>query len=32
MARVTPAAVAALGLAPGGQVWLAVKSHSIRIV
>jgi molybdate transport system ATP-binding protein len=31
-ARVTPAAVAALGLAPGVRVWLAVKSHSIRIV
>jgi len=32
MARVTPAAVAALDLAPGRDVWLAVKSHSIRIV
>lgn len=32
LARVTPAAVAALHLAPGRQVWLAVKSHSIRIV
>jgi molybdate transport system ATP-binding protein len=32
MARVTPAAVDALGLAPGRNVWLAVKSHSIRIV
>jgi molybdate transport system ATP-binding protein len=32
LARVTPAAVAALGLVPGGRVWLAVKSHSFRIV
>jgi molybdate transport system ATP-binding protein len=32
MARVTPAAVAALDLAPDRRVWLAVKSHSIRIV
>ncbi len=32
MARVTPAAVAALDLAPDRDVWLAVKSHSIRIV
>ncbi len=32
MARVTPAAVAALDLVPGRDVWLAVKSHSIRIV
>lgn len=32
MARVTPAAVAALDLVPDRQVWLAVKSHSIRIV
>jgi molybdate transport system ATP-binding protein len=32
MARVTPAAVAALNLAEGRRVWLAVKSHSIRIV
>jgi molybdate transport system ATP-binding protein len=32
MARVTPAAVAALELAPGRRVWLAVKSHSIRPV
>jgi molybdate transport system ATP-binding protein len=31
-ARVTPAATAALGLAPGTAVWLAVKSHSVRIV
>jgi molybdate transport system ATP-binding protein len=32
MARVTPAAVAALELAPGREVWLAMKSHSIRAV
>ena len=32
MARVTPAAVAALDLALDRKVWLAVKSHSIRIV
>jgi molybdate transport system ATP-binding protein len=32
LARVTPAAVAALELAPGRRVWLAVKSHSIRVV
>ena len=32
LARVTRAAVAALGLAPGRDVWVAVKSHSIRIV
>lgn len=32
LARVTPAAVAALELAPDRAVWLAVKSHSIRIV
>jgi molybdate transport system ATP-binding protein len=32
LARVTPAAVAALGLRPGGPVWLAVKSHSIRLI
>ncbi len=31
-ARVTPAAVSALGLAAGIRVWLAVKSHSVRIV
>jgi molybdate transport system ATP-binding protein len=30
--RVTPAAVASLGLAVGGDVFLAVKSHSARIV
>ena len=32
LARVTPAAIAALGLRPGSAVWLAVKSHSIRLV
>jgi molybdate transport system ATP-binding protein len=32
LARVTPAAVAALGLAPGARVWLAVKSHSVRLL
>ena len=31
-ARVTPAAVSALGLAAGTRVWLAVKSHSVRMV
>ena len=30
--RVTPAAVASLGLAPGETVFLAVKSHSVRLV
>jgi molybdopterin-binding protein len=32
LARLTPAAVAALKVAPGSSVWLAVKSHSIRVV
>ena len=32
LARVTPAAVAELGLAPGAPVVLAVKSHSIRLI
>ena len=32
LARITPAAVAALGLRPGGPVWLAIKSHSIRLI
>jgi molybdopterin-binding protein len=32
MARITPAAVQALGLAAGQPVWLAVKSHSIRLL
>jgi molybdate transport system ATP-binding protein len=31
-ARVTPAAVEALGLASGSRVWIAVKSHSVRVV
>jgi molybdate transport system ATP-binding protein len=32
LARVTPAAVAALRLVPGGAVWLAIKSHSLRVL
>jgi hypothetical protein len=32
LVRVTTAAVAALALAPGSRVWLAVKSHSVRVV
>jgi molybdate transport system ATP-binding protein len=32
LARLTPAAVEALRIEPGSPVWLAVKSHSIRIV
>jgi len=32
LARVTPAAVRALGLEAGKGVWLAVKSHSVRLV
>jgi molybdate transport system ATP-binding protein len=32
LARLTPAAVRALGITPGSAVWLAVKSHSIRLV
>jgi ABC-type molybdate transport system ATPase subunit len=32
LARITPAAVASLGLRQGGAVWLAVKSHSIRLM
>ena len=31
LARLTPAAVAELGLSPGSRVWLAVKSHSVRV-
>jgi molybdate transport system ATP-binding protein len=31
LARVTPAAVTALNLAVGRTVWLAIKSHSIRL-
>lgn len=31
LVRVTPAAVAALGLRRGDEVWLAVKSHSVRV-
>jgi molybdate transport system ATP-binding protein len=30
--RVTPSAVATLGLRPGARAWLAVKSHSVRVV
>lgn len=32
LVRVTPAAVADLGLRDGSPVWLAVKSHSIRML
>jgi molybdate transport system ATP-binding protein len=32
LARVTPAAVQALALAPGRAVWIAVKSHSVRML
>jgi len=32
LARVTPAAVEALGLKAGQPVWLAVKSHSVRLL
>ena len=32
LARVTPAAVEALGLKVGQPVWLAVKSHSVRMI
>ncbi len=32
LARITPAAVSALSLSPGRAVWLAVKSHSIRLL
>jgi len=32
LARVTPAAVRSLGLEAGRPVWLAVKSHSVRLV
>ncbi|HEV7502516.1 MAG TPA: TOBE domain-containing protein, partial [Vicinamibacteria bacterium] len=31
IARLTPAAVDELGLAEGSRVWLAVKSHSVRV-
>jgi molybdate transport system ATP-binding protein len=30
--RLTPSALQALGLAPGQTVWLAIKSHSIRLL
>jgi molybdate transport system ATP-binding protein len=32
LVRITPAAVADLGLRDGSPVWLAVKSHSIRVL
>src|SRR5262249_41139020 len=32
LARLTPAAVAELGLLEGSTVWLAVKSHSVQVV
>jgi molybdate transport system ATP-binding protein len=32
LVRVTPSAVDALGLAPGGAAWIAVKSHSVRLL
>jgi molybdate transport system ATP-binding protein len=32
LVRLTPAAVEALGLVPGRGVWLAVKSHSVRLL
>jgi molybdate transport system ATP-binding protein len=32
LVRLTPAAVASLDVAPGRAVWLAIKSHSIRLV
>jgi molybdate transport system ATP-binding protein len=31
LVRVTPSAVAALGLSPGRDVWIAIKSHSVRL-
>jgi molybdopterin-binding protein len=32
LARLTPGAVTALGLRPGVSVWIAVKSHSFRLL
>jgi molybdate transport system ATP-binding protein len=32
LARLTPAAVDALALAPGRAIWLAVKSHSVHVL
>jgi molybdate transport system ATP-binding protein len=32
LVRLTPHAVAALGLAPGARVHLAIKSHSVRLI
>jgi len=31
LARLTPAAVAELGLVEGSRIWVAVKSHSVRL-
>jgi molybdate transport system ATP-binding protein len=31
LVRVTPSAVDALGLGPGRPVWIAIKSHSVRL-
>ena len=32
LVRVTPSAVSALALAPGATAWLAIKSHSVRLL
>jgi molybdate transport system ATP-binding protein len=32
LARITPAAVVALGLLTGGPVWVAIKSHSVQVL
>ncbi len=32
LARLTPGAVGALGLRPGTSAWIAVKSHSVRLI
>lgn len=32
LARLTPGAVGALGLQPGASAWIAVKSHSVRMI
>jgi molybdate transport system ATP-binding protein len=32
LVRVTPSAVTALSLRPGAAVWLAIKSHSVRLL
>jgi molybdate transport system ATP-binding protein len=31
LVRLTPSAVATLQISPGARVWLAIKSHSIRL-